>query len=77
MHLVLQVQHNFPGELVKLNDVFASKKVNIASQYYQTDGEVGYVVLDAEGAVENADAIVAKIRKLPGTIRARRLNRLK
>ncbi|MEZ7844572.1 MAG: phosphoglycerate dehydrogenase [Rhodospirillales bacterium] len=73
----LQVQRNFPGELGKLNDVFASKKVNIASQYYQTDGEVGYVVLDAEGAVENADAIVAKIRKLPGTIRARRLNRLK
>ena len=73
----LQVQRNLPGELGKLNDVFASKKVNIASQYYQTDGEVGYVVLDAEGAVQNADEMVAEIRKLPGTIRARRLNRLK
>ena len=73
----LQVQRNLPGELGKLNDVFASNKVNIASQYYQTDGEVGYVVLDAEGAVQNADEMVAEIRKLPGTIRARRLNRLK
>ena len=73
----LQVQRNLPGELGKLNDVFASKKVNIASQYYQTDGEVGYVVLDAEGAVQNADEMVAEIRKLPGTIRARRLNRVK
>jgi D-3-phosphoglycerate dehydrogenase len=61
----LQVQRNLPGELGKLNDVFATKKVNIAAQYYQTDGEV-----------ENADEIVAEIRNLSGTIRARRLNQL-
>ena len=70
----LQVQRNIPGELGKLNEVFAAKAVNIASQYYQTDGDVGYVVLDAEDAVENADEIVAEIRKLSGTIRARRLD---
>lgn len=73
----LQVQRNHPGELGKLNDVFARRKVNIAAQFYQTDGEVGYVVLDAEGAVEDADDIVAEIRKLTGTIRARRLNRIR
>ena len=72
----LQVQRNLPGELGKLNEVFASRAVNIAAQYYQTDGEVGYVVLDAEGAVENAEEIIAEIRKLPGTIRARRLNQI-
>jgi D-3-phosphoglycerate dehydrogenase len=72
----LQVQRNLPGELGKLNDVFASRKVNIVAQYYQTDGEVGYVVLDAEGTVENADEVVAEICNLPGTIRARRLNQL-
>jgi D-3-phosphoglycerate dehydrogenase len=72
----LQVQRNLPGELGKLNDVFASRKVNIVAQYYQTDGEVGYVVLDAEGTVENADEIVNEIRNLSGTIRARRLNQL-
>ncbi len=72
----LQVQRNLPGELGKLNDVFARRKVNIAAQYYQTDGEVGYVVLDAEGGVDDADDIVAEIRTLTGTIRARRLNQL-
>jgi D-3-phosphoglycerate dehydrogenase len=72
----LQVQRNLPGELGKLNDVFAQRKVNIVAQYYQTDGEVGYVVLDAEGTVDNADEIVAEISNLPGTIRARRLNQL-
>lgn len=73
----LQVQRNLPGELGKLNDVFARRKVNIAAQYYQTDSEVGYVVLDAEGGVDDADDIVAEIRTLTGTIRARQLNQLK
>jgi len=72
----LQVQRNLPGELGKLNEVFARRRVNIAAQYYRTEGEVGYVVLDADGAVEEADDIVAEIRELSGTIRARQLNRV-
>ena len=71
----IQVQRNLPGELGKLNEVFARHDVNIAAQYYQTDGEVGYVVLDADGAVPDAEAILGDIRALSGTIRARRLNR--
>lgn len=67
----LQVQRNLPGELRKLNDIFADRDVNIAAQHYQTQGEIGYVVLDAEGTVENAEAIVADIKTLPGTLRAR------
>ena len=70
----LQVQRNLPGELGKLNEVFARRQVNIAAQFYQTDAEIGYVVLDAEDAVDDADDIVAEIRSLSGTIRSRRLN---
>jgi D-3-phosphoglycerate dehydrogenase len=72
----IQVQRNAPGELGKLNDLFARWEVNIAAQHYQTDGEVGYVVLDAEGPVENAVTLLEEIRKLSGTIRARLLNRV-
>lgn len=72
----IQVQRNAPGELGRLNDLFASHKLNIAAQYYQTDGEIGYVVLDAEGPVEGAVDILEEIRRLPGTIRARLLNRV-
>ena len=72
----IQVQRNLPGELGKLNDLFARHKLNIAAQHYQTDGEVGYVVLDAEGAVEGAVDILHQIRQLDGTIRARLLNRV-
>jgi D-3-phosphoglycerate dehydrogenase len=70
----LQVQRNIPGELQRLNEVFARRGVNIAAQYFQTDGEIGYVVLDAQGDVADAEAVVEEIRALPGTVRARRLN---
>lgn len=71
----IQVQRNLPGELGRLNEVFARHKVNIAAQHYQTSGSLGYVVLDADGSVANAEAIVKEIRALPGTIRARMLYR--
>lgn len=72
----IQVQRNLPGELGKLNDLFARYEINIAAQHYQTDGEIGYVVLDADGPVENAVEILEDIRRLSGTIRARLLNRV-
>ena len=71
----IQVQRNLPGELTRLNDVFARHKVNIAAQHYETAGDLGYVVLDADGPVAAAEAIVREIRALPGTIRARMLYR--
>ena len=72
----IQVQRNEPGELGRLNDVFAKHDINIIAQHYQTNGEIGYVVLDAEGQVDNAFEILTEIRTLPGTIRARLLNRV-
>ncbi len=71
----IQVQRNLPGELGRLNEVFARRKVNIAAQYYQTTGELGYVVLDADGSVPDAEEVVKEIRALAGTIRARMLYR--
>ncbi len=72
----IQVQRNEPGELGRLNDVFAARRLNIVAQHYQTDGRIGYVVLDIEGAVENGVEILEQIRGLPGTLRARLLNRV-
>ncbi len=67
----MQVQRNMPGMLRRLNDVFANHGVNIAGQYYQTDGEIGYVVIEADEAGPVADTILAEVRALEGTIRAR------
>jgi D-3-phosphoglycerate dehydrogenase len=69
----IQVHHNMPGEINRLNQIFARREINIASQYFQTDGRIGYVVLDADGAVEDAADVLKEIRALPGTVRARML----
>lgn len=71
----IQVHKNLPGELGRLNEVFARHSVNIGAQYLQTDGEIGYVVLDADGSVDDAGAVLNEIRALPGTVRARILYR--
>lgn len=71
----IQVQRNLPGELGRLNEVFARRGANIAAQYYETDGEIGYAVLDVDGAMADAEGVIADIRGLSGTIRARMLNR--
>lgn len=69
----IQVQRNLPGMLGRLNEVFAARGVNIAAQYYQTDGEVGYVVMEADSGGAVAAEILEEIRALEGTIRARML----
>jgi len=69
----IQVQRNVPGMLGKLNDVLAAHSVNIAGQYYETRGEIGYVVLDADTTAINSQAVLDDIRALEGTIRARLL----
>ena len=71
----IQIQRNLPGELQRLNEVFARHQVNIGAQFYQTSGDLGYVVLDADGSVSDAETIVKEIRSLPGTLRARMLYR--
>ncbi|KRE24668.1 D-3-phosphoglycerate dehydrogenase [Bosea sp. Root483D1] len=69
----IQVQRNAPGMLRRLNDVFASRNINIAAQNFQTDGEIGYVVMEADPVGEIAREIIEEIRALDGTIRARLL----
>ena len=50
----IQVHRNVPGMLGKLNELFARHAVNIAAQYYETRGEIGYVVLDADASAADS-----------------------
>jgi D-3-phosphoglycerate dehydrogenase / 2-oxoglutarate reductase len=68
----MHVHHNTPGLLGNINQVFARRGINIAAQYLQTDAAIGYVVVDS-GATHAAEEILAELRALPGTIRARLL----
>lgn len=69
----IQVQRNLPGMLGRLNEVLARHAVNIAAQYYETHADVGYVVLDADTSAADSQRVLADIRALEGTIRARLL----
>ena len=70
-HRLLHIHQNIPGVLGEINGVFSSVGINIAAQYLQTRGSLGYVVVDMdEGDSERA---MEKLRDVKGTIRTRRL----
>ncbi|MBM0582538.1 phosphoglycerate dehydrogenase [Brucella melitensis] len=69
----MHVHENRPGILNSLMNVFSHHHINISSQFLQTDGEVGYLVMEADGVGEASDAVLQEIREIPGTIRARLL----
>ncbi|MEI6557389.1 MAG: phosphoglycerate dehydrogenase [Rhodospirillaceae bacterium] len=66
----LHLHRNVPGVLKRLNEVFAARNLNIAAQYLQTDPEVGYVVVDVDGAVDE-DQVRDELRGIEGTIKVR------
>jgi D-3-phosphoglycerate dehydrogenase len=69
----INVNRNVPGMLGSLNEVFSRRSLNITAQYLQTDGEIGYVVIEAEGLPDHSRDTLREIRALEGTIRARLL----
>jgi len=68
----MHVHRNVPGLLFRVNDVFSRRGQNIAAEYLQTAGDIGYVVVDAEGPSED-ESVLADLREIDGTIRARLL----
>ena len=69
---ILHIHRNEPGVLQQINRVFSDNRVNIASQYLETHGEIGYVVMDLETA--NPVRLLKQLRSIPATIRARILH---
>jgi D-3-phosphoglycerate dehydrogenase len=68
-HRLLHVHANVPGILSAINKIFSDNKINIASQYLQTNDKVGYVVVDING--EYSEAALEQLKAIPGTIRCR------
>ena len=67
----LHIHKNVPGLLKDINDIFTNKSINIASQYLQTDSDIGYVIIDTESEI--GDTILKELKKIPNTIKARML----
>ena len=70
---LLHIHHNVPGVLSRINDVFSQGGVNINGQYLQTDGDLGYVVIDVSASEEQSESLRERLSAIPGTIRTRLL----
>jgi len=68
-HRLLHLHENRPGILSAINQTLSELGINISSQYLQTDGELGYVVVDIDA--QYSEMAMTKIRDIPGTIRCR------
>lgn len=68
-HRICHIHHNEPGILARINDVLSGNNANIAGQYLQTSGNVGYVVTDID--LKSSDKVFEQLKKIPGTIRTR------
>ena len=70
----LHVHRNVPGVLGQINAVFSQRELNVSSQLLQTDGELGYVLVDVDRRPELRAATLAALCAVDGTIRARVLD---
>lgn len=69
---ILALHGNAPGYLSSLTRVVSEAGLNIASQYLNTAGGLGYVSTDVEGAVP--DSLLDQLRSAPGTLRIRTIS---
>jgi D-3-phosphoglycerate dehydrogenase len=71
-HRLLHTHRNVPGMLAAMNAVLAAAKINIASQYLETSRQIGYAVIDVDGADRPPSATLRKrLDAIEGTIRTR------
>ena len=66
----LHIHANVPGVMRRVNEIFSQSQLNITAQYLQTDPEVGFVVVDVDGEVDET-AVLNQLQAIDGTIRAR------
>ncbi len=71
----IHVHHNVPGMLNRFNTVFSGRGLNIASQYLETFGDIGYVVVETADCGGCEQDVLEELRALDGTIRARLIYR--
>lgn len=66
---ILHIHKNVPGILSQINNILSAHHINIEGQYLKTIEQVGYVVLDVLGEVE--DDTLLELKKIKDTIRVR------
>jgi D-3-phosphoglycerate dehydrogenase len=70
-HRILNIHRNVPGVLSSINTIIAQMGGNIQSQYLNTLGEVGYLIIDVDHQI--SQAVKSQIDELPTSIKTRLL----
>ena len=68
-HRLMHIHHNVPGILRAINDILADRGINIERQVLDTRGTLGYAIYDINRPCDAQ--LMAKLRKVPHTIRVR------
>jgi D-3-phosphoglycerate dehydrogenase / 2-oxoglutarate reductase len=68
-HRLIHVHENVPGILAHINQILATRGVNILGQYLKTQERIGYVITDINR--DYSDALLEEIRGIPHTLRFR------
>ena len=72
-HRILHIHRNQPGMLAQVNAIFSQARINIASQYLETNLRIGYAVIDIDAERPVSLAIRKELDAIDGTIRTRLL----
>ncbi|MEA2661865.1 MAG: D-3-phosphoglycerate dehydrogenase / 2-oxoglutarate reductase, partial [Chloroflexota bacterium] len=71
-HRLLHIHRNQPGVLARINGVLSEFKINVSSEYLETNGPLGYAVIDVDGSDRPLSLAVRKqLDTVDGTIRTR------
>ncbi len=68
-HRLLHIHENVPGVMSAINQVLSEHQVNIAGQYLQTRGTIGYVVVDIEA--DYSPPVLDALRSIPAAVKVR------
>jgi D-3-phosphoglycerate dehydrogenase len=67
----MHIHRNVPGVLLKINDVFARRGINISGQYLRSEGGVGYVVVEVDEEIKPGEGVRKELSSIEGTLRVR------
>ncbi|MDY6321568.1 MAG: phosphoglycerate dehydrogenase [Succinivibrio sp.] len=66
---ILHIHKNVPGVMRAINEIYAKFNINVASQYLETNPDIGYVVMDAH--THDLSEVMPLLKAVPGTVKCR------
>ncbi len=67
---IIHIHQNRPGIMRKIHEIIFSREINISGEWLQTNGEIGYAVLDLD-KVDDQSTLFSELKNIPGTIKTK------